>query len=421
LGIFEGQHSPGVRAVSRGRVYLVALWAILATATVVRLGVRVSFGESYFWAGSYSEYYSLAENVAAGKGFCFETTCAWWPPLYPAFLAVTALAGNRNYLTIVVPQAILGAGTVLCGYLIGRELFNAPTGLVAGLIIAIYPYYVMHDTALQETGMVTFWMALSVFLLLRARRSKASSTWLLAGLSLGALVLTRASLAPSAVLALGWALLVNWRKALLTFAAAGVLVSPWLLRTWRLTGAPVLSSQTGRALWIGNNRDTFSYYPAGSIDRSTDRAFTALSGKERMELDRLAADEIAVSDWFARKGLAYMRAHPWLTVGNALRKMQAGFSWTLTPNREPMAQAAYFCSYVPIAVLGIVGIFLARERWRECSLIYLLFVAFVGVTGVFWAHTSHRSYLDVYLIVFAASVLVRLVPRRFTGRDGELA
>src|SRR5437667_2005804 len=35
-------------------------------------------------------------------------------------------------------------------------------------------------------------------------------------------------------------------------------VGPWLIRTWRVSGAPVLSSQTGRALWIGNNSETFS-------------------------------------------------------------------------------------------------------------------------------------------------------------------
>ena len=42
---------------------------------------------------------------------------------------------------------------------------------------AFYPYYVMHDTALQETGMATFWTALSVTLLLRARQSDAAGDW----------------------------------------------------------------------------------------------------------------------------------------------------------------------------------------------------------------------------------------------------
>jgi hypothetical protein len=48
--------------------------------------------------------------------------------------------------------------------------------------------------------------------------------------------------------------------------------------------------------------------------------------------------------------------------------------------------------------------FLARRR-REVILIEMLFLAFIGVTAVFWAHTSHRSYLDVYWIVFAASMV----------------
>ena len=38
-------------------------------------------------------------------------------------------------------------------------------------------------------------------------------------------------------------------------------------------------------------------------------------------------------------------------------------------------------------------------------LLYLLFVTCIANTAVFWAHTSHRSYLDVYLIVYSASVI----------------
>jgi hypothetical protein len=35
----------------------------------------------------------------------------------------------------------------------------------------------------------------------------------------------------------------------------------------------------------------------------------------------------------------------------------------------------------------------------------MLFLAFICVTAIFWAHTSHRSYLDVYWIVLASSVV----------------
>jgi hypothetical protein len=47
-----------------------------------------------------------------------------------------------------------------------------------------------------------------------------------------------------------------------------------------------------------------------------------------------------------------------------------------------------------------------RSSWRERSLVWLQFAGFVVVTAVFWAHTSHRAYLDIYLMVFAAPVIL---------------
>ena len=85
------------------------------------------------------------------------------------------------------------------------------------------------------------------------------------------------------------------------------------------------------------------------------------------------------------------------------RKLIAGFSWKLNPPREPVAQWSYAAFYAPASILGLAGMFLARRR-RETLLIAMAFVSFIGVTAVFWAHTSHRSYLDVYLFIFSASL-----------------
>jgi 4-amino-4-deoxy-L-arabinose transferase-like glycosyltransferase len=397
--------------------YRKILVALFAVAFLIRLAVRMSFGETYFWVNSYSAYYDLAENIISGKGFCFDATCAWWPPVYPLFLALTAL-GGKHYLLIVVPQAMMGAGTALCAFLIGRELFNTLVGILACAITAIYPYYVMHDTALQETGMVTFWVALSVYLLLRASKLNRKRDWFLAGLALGLVALTRASIAPAAGVALIWTAVWGVRgdlrtrllKTSILLFAILITVGPWLIRTYRLTGAVVISSQTGRALWIGNNPQTFSAYPSRSIDVSTGNAYVALSDADKETLDRLGGHEIQQSNWYSQKALMFIRTHPWLTVQRAVRKIETGFSWRLNPVREPLAQAAYAVFYAPIALLGVIGMFVERRN-RGVILIGLLFVAFIFVTAVFWAHTSHRSYLDVFFIVLAASVVERLLAR----------
>ena len=50
-----------------------------------------------------------------------------------------------------------------------------------------------------------------------------------------------------------------------------------------------------------------------------------------------------------------------------------------------------------------------RRQWHQDALVHAHLVLFAGITAVLWAQTSHRSYLDVYLIVFAAGMLDRLL------------
>lgn len=391
------------------------LMAILALAFAARLGARLHLGEAHFWTNSYSYLYRLAEGVARGAGFCQAAGCER-PPLYLAFLALTTFAG-KHYLLIVIPQALMGAGTAGLAFLIGRRLFTPLAGLLAAAIAAFYPYYVMHDTALQDTGMVTFMLALSVWWLIRASQDGRRSDWWLAGIALGALVLVRAAMAPSVIAVLVWALLwgtrgalaARLRNALILLAAIAVTVSPWLAYTARVTGAPVLTTDSGYLLWQGNNASVFSYYPHESIDRSALEEFAKLPPQQQAELDRLSGDAAAVSDRYRQRALAFMREDPWRTAQYAARKLTAAFSWTFNPYRGALAQWTYAASYVPVMLLGIAGMVVARRR-PETALIALLYLAFIGVSAVFFAHTSHRSTLDIYWMVFAASVLTGRAP-----------
>src|SRR5215831_1743617 len=123
--------------------------AICAAAFLVRLLYRARLGEADFFLNGYSFFYEYAKNIVAGKGLWIEGGgYAMRPPIYPYFLSIAAFMGG-HYLLIVIPEALFGAGTVLCAYLIGRELFAERSGLIAAAMTAFYPYYVVHDTALQ--------------------------------------------------------------------------------------------------------------------------------------------------------------------------------------------------------------------------------------------------------------------------------
>ena len=109
--------------------------------------------------------------------------------------------------------------------------------------------------------------------------------------------------------------------------------------------------------------------------------------------------------WYANRALAYVRQHPWLTFYGSVRKLRSAFGLFPSPRHGWWADLVHALSYGPVMVLGLSGMWIRRRQWREDATIYAVFAAFIAVTAVFFGHTSHRAYLDVYSIAFAAGPL----------------
>jgi 4-amino-4-deoxy-L-arabinose transferase-like glycosyltransferase len=398
-------------------------WKILGivfVAFAMRVVVRCYSGSADFWVNGYTFFFALAQNIADGKGISISegNPTAFRVPLYPIFLTMVTF-GHKAFLPVVLAQSLIGTATVLFAALIAREVFGNAAAITAAIITAAYPYYVVHDTALQETGLYTFLTALAVLLLLRTRRSGSGVTAACAGVALGAAVLTRANLAPFALIApLYLAVpgacqpLMLWRQklglVLVCASAVALTVSPWLVRSFLLTGSVTLSTQTGYFLWVGNNSCTFRYYPQGSIDRSEEAALMALTSQDRAELEVLGDNEAAVDQWFRQRGLEYIREHPWRTLGSGALKLSDVFGWLPSPRKSFWPNLVHSLAYGLVMTLGLWGMWAGRKHWREHLIFYALFISFAAVTAVFFGHTSYRSYLDVYWIVFAADSLEQL-------------
>jgi hypothetical protein len=391
--------------------------AIALGALVLRVVARTYSGSEDFWRDGYTFYFQLAQSIAAGTGLSFNghTPTAFRVPVYSTFLAAVTF-GHKMFLPVVFAQSLIGAATVLCSALLAAELFGPTAAVISAAATAVYPYYVIHDTALQETCLFTLLTLVSVVSLLQARRSLSAATAALSGLTLAADVLTRATILPFAVMApfwLGWAgvgmPMRRLRAAAVCAAVIVVTLAPWLIRSYVLTGSLTLSTETGSQLWAGNNPYTFDYYPVQSIDLSAAAAVARLSMNEKAELRGLPYDSenLLVDRWFLQKALTFIRQRPWLTIGNGVRKIRAAFSLLPSPRRSFWPSLIYFLSYGPIMTLGLLGMILNRHSWREHSLIYALFFSFVIVTAAFFGHTSHRSYLDVYWITFSAYIITR--------------
>jgi hypothetical protein len=164
----------GTWAKSEPQTYR-SLLLIIVVAFTVRVSVRCYSGAENFWVDSYGFFFDLAQNIAVGNGIAFANgpPTAFRVPLYPAFLAAVTF-GQKVFLPIVLAQALIGTGMVWCAALLAREMFGNVAAIIAATITAVYPYYVVHDTALQETSLYSFLMILAVLLLLRTRWSGSS-------------------------------------------------------------------------------------------------------------------------------------------------------------------------------------------------------------------------------------------------------
>jgi hypothetical protein len=186
-----------------------------------------------------------------------------------------------------------------------------------------------------------------------------------------------------------------------------LLIGGWTIRNWRVVGAPVLTTAAGQSFWGANNAWTFAYFPVRSMDVSVSESFDRLSFDDQNALRRLDGQDVAQDRLFGRWGRQYVVAHPGQTAWNAVRKVWSPMSGQLSPVQRRVESLGYALFFVPLHLLAAIGLWRSRGR-ASAALVYVMLLTFGISTAIFWAHTSDKSYLDLFLFVYAASVLVAL-------------
>lgn len=400
------------------RAFRVRLLAIIMAAFALRLAIRAVTGTDRYWIDGYGGYLLLAQGIANGEGYAFpgQGPTAFRVPLYPAFIwAVTG--GKPAAWALISAQAALSAATAGLAGLIARRMAGPAAGLIAAALYALWPYAAWHDVSLQESGLFAFLAALATWQLLLARAGRGIAVALAAGAALALGVLTRSTLLPFALGAVVWLALPapgqRLRASVIRAACAGaalaLMLAPWVERTHRITGAAGMGTESGHFLHAAQHPLTFSAYPVGTFDQTRANVFAALLPEERAELARL--DEAGKDRWYRARALVAMQENPGQVVAGAVRKLWAAFGPWPVPRHGLATNLAYAAGWVPFLTFAVAGAIRRRRHWREDALLWWHFASFAGLTAVFWAQTSHRSYLDPYVAVFAGIALAALLPR----------
>jgi 4-amino-4-deoxy-L-arabinose transferase-like glycosyltransferase len=382
---------------------------LVAAAIVLRAGLRLAGGQDAFLTHGYTFYLSIADHVIIGEGFCHQTgaECAVRMPLYPLLLAPFQALG-LVYPAVVIVQSMLGGLTVWLAWWIGRELFNERAALLAAAATAFNPYNLQHDTSLQDTALVNALVLAAVALLIAAHRTRREALWAAAGLVIALSILTSARTALFAPAAVWWAftggepVAARMRRTVLLSLPIALLTGGWMLRNAVVVGAPVLNTESGEALFYGNNPFTFSHFPERSID-DTAAEFHRLPAAHLERYEAVSGQELARDRLLGQWAVEYVAAHPLDTAVGALRKLWVVAAAELSPARGPVVQWGYRGVFLIVHALALLAAW--RARGREHRLIFLLVLAFAVTTAIFWAHTSHKSFLDPILFIYAAAAV----------------
>jgi hypothetical protein len=353
-------------------------------------------------------------------------------PGYPWLVSLAARVEDEPAMLVRWVQCGLGALTVLCYFFFARRAFaSTVAGTIAGLLGALYPFWIVNTAELADGVLVTFLLAATLALGTRGSQVGGAFTSLLFGLLLAALPMVRAALLPFAVVAFVWYLArcrtmrAGWFAALLALLGFANGLAPWTLRNWRVFQEPVpIVDSTYLHLWMGNNpRAT-----GGTLDEATLR--------QSLPPD-LLAEMLAEPDQprrYARLGpewLAAVNDDPAAALGHRLESAVAfclGEQW-LRDRQLALRQTGDKVPEVPawigdavetslragilvVLLIGLLGWRLsAAWGWQSrLAALAIVWVPLPYILGHAGQLSGPRLPLDGVLLCYVAFTLAYLVP-----------
>jgi len=399
-------------------------WPWLALWTVVGLAIRLAtvYGRPNRVAGGDPKFYHLtARLLVDGKGFINPAyyyfrdqhhivQTASWPPLFTFLLAVPILFGFPTFFAARIWSCVIGAAAIVVCGLAGREIAGRRVGLIAALILAIYPNIWMTSELAAAEVLSPLLTALVLWTAYRfwRRPTLGNVAWL--GASIGLAALGRDELALLAVFLLPLVLLArtcSWNKRLLMVvvggASAALLVVPWIGFNLSRFDRPVfISSGLGVTLASANCNTTYygtfegywSLYCALQVPRSSN------------------VDESVNAAHAESYALKYIRSHEDRLLPVALARVGRGFAFfrpfqqirldAFIETRPKHWALLGLWMYYALLVGAVAGTVILRRRRIPVFPLWAIGLDVLFVFLVSFGNTRYRVTLEVSLVLLTA-------------------
>ena len=389
-----------MRVNSFNRIYhskKAALLVISLLSLTLRVAFVMTMDQQAFYFIDTSDYDHAATNLIkeGSYGEKYER-----PPIYPVFLAAVYLVSYQNFMLVRLVQCGLGALICVLIVAVGTRLYGGQTGFYAGLIAAIYPMFIFISGLLYPTTLITLWLLLVVFFLLRGADDSPLANFSLAGLFMGLAILTKPVAIGLFILFILYFLLkkepVGSRRllALSLFICCAVLTtSTWITRNYVVRGEFSVIESNKRVLEVMGVHDKD---PKGQT-LSTKTRFNRLISQQRDEyLGRFVRE---LCNFWALYPQRLNTADP---VKRDSYKRRDNRLQTNNPYLGNLKKYVSILSFTPILLFGIVGFLLSLQKGKKTFLLVGPILSFWVGYSFFYAKARYRIPVEPFLIILSA-------------------
>ncbi len=402
----------GMRKGRRTQLFLMILaGAFLARFLLIaRLDQRVVYSDE-------QKNLLLAANLTAGAGYVLADgkPTAVIPAGYPLWLAALRLAGLSELGQVRFAQLVVSLLTIVFVALFSRMLFGPSTALLAAAGCALYPYFIFLPGTILATTLYSMLLVLGAWIYVKAVNINNNKMMFFGGMLWGWAVLT----VTTAIVLAGATVVWHWRHAggrraerfrLAGFFLAGMLLLlvPWMVRNQQQLGKPLLATNGGYNLWLGNN-------PAADLEAPCSVPTPADMDERIIH----SGSELYADSLFSATARAFIAAEPGAFARRTLHK--GLFFWRFDPSPVTVSylrnwgllRTAGLIAFLPLLVLTLWGYIKAPPQLKKkMALFFYYALIYTAVHAVMIVKVRLRLPLDHFMIMMAAYGLTLVRPLR---------
>jgi len=169
----------------------------LAMIAVISFGlIFARLGANHLIPWDEAIYAKIAKNMVIKDEYLnlyWKKNILWFekPPLVMWLMAMFMKLLGFTSLAARLPSALLGFGTVIVTYLLGKKLFGTLAGYLAALSLVTGIHFLYYSRAAMTDVAVTFFISLSIYLFLLAKEKQGLINYFCTGLAVGLAVMAK--------------------------------------------------------------------------------------------------------------------------------------------------------------------------------------------------------------------------------------